>query len=189
VPHTLSLTCDDGPHAMAARPRSTSGERLDPVLGRIAGRAGELDREPRFPSENFADLAAAGALTPPPGGLAGEVALVRAVAAADASTARILDGHLNGIERLTLACPEPLRSAELEQIGTGGLGSPGRAARSARPPLSLSRLLPVEHLRTELGDLGVQPVLEQEQVEVAPGAVQGARSDQRARAADPRRLA
>jgi alkylation response protein AidB-like acyl-CoA dehydrogenase len=100
---------------------STSGECLEPVLERIAGRAGELDREPRFPSENFADLAAAGALTPPPGGLAGEVALVRAVAAADASTARILDGHFNGIERLTLACPEPLRSTELEQIGEGRL--------------------------------------------------------------------
>jgi alkylation response protein AidB-like acyl-CoA dehydrogenase len=88
---------------------------------RIAERAAELDRQPRFPIENFADLAAAGALTPPAGGLADEARLVRAVAAADASTARILDGHLNGIERLALAAPEPLRSTELTQIRGGEL--------------------------------------------------------------------
>ncbi len=97
-------------------PVRMTAERLDSPLARIAARAGELDREPRFPTENFTDLAAAGALTPPPGGLVAEVRLVRAVAAADASTARILDGHLNGIERLMLTCPEPLRSAELTQI-------------------------------------------------------------------------
>ncbi len=89
---------------------------LEQALERIAGRAGELDRQPRFPAENFADLAAAGALVPPSGGLAGEARLVRAVAGADASTARILDGHLNGVERLALACPEPLRGVELAQI-------------------------------------------------------------------------
>ncbi len=92
------------------------GELLGTALARIAARAAELDREPRFPSENFADLAAADALAPPPAGLAGEVRLVRAVAAADASTARILDGHLNGIERLRLAAAEPLRSEELMRI-------------------------------------------------------------------------
>jgi alkylation response protein AidB-like acyl-CoA dehydrogenase len=43
------------------------------------------------------------------------------VAGADASTARILDGHLNGIERLMLAGPEPLRRAELTQIHEGKL--------------------------------------------------------------------
>jgi alkylation response protein AidB-like acyl-CoA dehydrogenase len=88
---------------------------------RIAQRAAELDRQPRFPTENVADLAAAGALTPPPDGLAGEARLVREVAAADASTARILDGHLNGIERLTLSAREPLRSTELTQIQEGEL--------------------------------------------------------------------
>ena len=46
---------------------------------------------------------------------------MRAVATADASTARILDGHLNGIERLTLAAPEPLRSAEMTLIHEGKL--------------------------------------------------------------------
>ncbi len=100
---------------------TTRGESPEWALKRIAGRASQLDREPRFPTENFTDLAAAGALTTPPHGLAGEVPLVRAVAAADASTARILDGHLNGIERLTLAAPEPLHSAELAQIREGKL--------------------------------------------------------------------
>ncbi len=100
--------------------RMTTG-RLQDALARIAERAGGLDREPRFPIENFTDLAAAGALTPPPDGLAGEVQLVRAVAAADASTARVLDGHLNGIERLTLTGSEPLRSTELTQIQEGRL--------------------------------------------------------------------
>jgi alkylation response protein AidB-like acyl-CoA dehydrogenase len=97
------------------------GEGLEWALKRIAARAGELDRGPRFPNENFTDLAAIGALTTPPDGLAGEVRIVRAVAAADASTARILDGHLNGIERLTLNAPEPLRSTELTQIREGKL--------------------------------------------------------------------
>ncbi len=96
-------------------------ERLQAALASIAARAGELDCEPRFPAENFDDLATAGALTLPPDGLAGEVRLVRAVAAADASTARILDGHLNGSERLKLAGPEPLRSNELTQIQEGKL--------------------------------------------------------------------
>jgi alkylation response protein AidB-like acyl-CoA dehydrogenase len=100
---------------------SAHSESLEPVLRRIAGRARELDREPRFPTENFTDLAAAGASTSPSDRLAGEVWLVRAVAAADASTARILDGHLNGIERLTLVGPEPLRSTELTQIHEGKL--------------------------------------------------------------------
>jgi alkylation response protein AidB-like acyl-CoA dehydrogenase len=91
-------------------------ESLEWALERISARAGELDREPRFPLENFKDLAAAGALSTPADGLAGEVRLVRTVAAADASTARILDGHLNGIERLQITAQEPLRSDELAQI-------------------------------------------------------------------------
>lgn len=99
----------------------TTGKGLEWALAQIATRAGELDREPRFPAENFTDLAAAGALAPPPGGLAGEVRIVRAVAGADASTARILDGHLNGIERLTLSAPAPLSSAELTHIHEGTL--------------------------------------------------------------------
>jgi len=112
---------------------AASGSGLQWALARIAARAGELDREPRFPAENFADLAVVGALSPSPSGLAGEdrlaseaglardVRLVRALAAADASAARILDGHLNGIERLELSAPEPLRSTELARIRAGEL--------------------------------------------------------------------
>lgn len=94
---------------------------LEQALERIASRASELDSEPRFPTENLTDLRAAGALESSSDGLDVEVRLVRAVAAADASTARILDGHLNGIERLTLAGPEPLRCAELTRIRDDGL--------------------------------------------------------------------
>ncbi|HEY1687649.1 MAG TPA: hypothetical protein VGF95_02180 [Solirubrobacteraceae bacterium] len=123
--------------------RAPSGA-LEHALARIAERAAELDRQPRFPTENFADLAIAGALTPPEGGLVDEARLVRAVAAVDASTARILDGHLNGIERLALTAPEPLRSTELVQIQEGelllgvwgadpgaGEGSPARLERDS----------------------------------------------------------
>lgn len=102
-------------------PVRVTKEDLAGVLARIAERADELDREPRFPSENFTELAAAGALISPSDDLAGEVRLVRAVAAADASTGRILDGHLNGVERLTLVGPEPLRSTELTWIREGKL--------------------------------------------------------------------
>jgi alkylation response protein AidB-like acyl-CoA dehydrogenase len=92
------------------------------TLERIGDRARGLDREPRFPHENFADLAATGAMQPAAaGGLAREVRLVRAVAGVDASTARILDGHLNGLERVSLCAREQLCSQELAQIQEGRL--------------------------------------------------------------------
>lgn len=92
---------------------------------RIAGRARELDRAPRFPAENIEDLRAAGALQLPADRaritLREEIALVRAVAEADASTARIFDGHLNGVERLALGAPAQLRATELEGVANGDL--------------------------------------------------------------------
>ena len=71
---------------------------------------------------------------------------MRAVAAADASTARILDGHLNGVERLALRAPEPeLLQRELAAVARGelllgvwgadpapGRGRAGAAARDGR---------------------------------------------------------
>jgi alkylation response protein AidB-like acyl-CoA dehydrogenase len=127
-----------------APPMGATDKTVEWALGQIATRASELDREPRFPAENFTDLAAAGALAPSAHGLAHDVRLVRAVAAVDASTARVLDGHLNGSERLALCAPDPLRSAELIQIREGNLllgvwgadpvaaeGSPAHIARSA----------------------------------------------------------
>ncbi len=101
--------------------RCTPTKGLEWALERIADRAHEFDRQPRFPTENFADLAAAGALDSQPAGLPFEVRLVRSVAAADASTARILDGHLNGLERLRLAGDQPLPVAELAALGEGQL--------------------------------------------------------------------
>lgn len=53
------------------------------------------------------------------GSFAEEWALVRATAAADGSRARILDGHLNALERLRLWAPEPLRGAELAAVANG----------------------------------------------------------------------
>ena len=46
---------------------------------------------------------------------------LRAVARADASVGRILDGHLNGVERVAVLAPEPLRSSDLERIAAGEL--------------------------------------------------------------------
>ena len=67
---------------------------LTTALARIASRSGAYDRKPRFPRENFADLAATGVIQLPADrdrcGLVRETELVRAVATADASTARIL---------------------------------------------------------------------------------------------------
>jgi alkylation response protein AidB-like acyl-CoA dehydrogenase len=47
--------------------------------------------------------------------------VLRAVAGADGSIGRILDGHFNGVERVSLLAPEPLRSRELEAIVSGEL--------------------------------------------------------------------
>ncbi len=96
------------------------------ALEQIAQRAGELDAEPRFPAEDFASLRAAGvpqlAADRSRCDLVGEATIVRRVAGADASAARILDGHFNGVERLALlAGDDELRSRELAQIADGAL--------------------------------------------------------------------
>jgi alkylation response protein AidB-like acyl-CoA dehydrogenase len=134
--------------------RDTPGIETGPALERIASHAGELDSDPRFPRESFDLLRGAGVLQ-----RAGErkrcefgweIAIVRSVAAADASTARILDGHLNGAERLALCGPEELRSRELDSVARGelligvwgadpgpGEGLPARIEQSARSGLVL----------------------------------------------------
>lgn len=98
---------------------------LEGALAQLLARAGELDTNPRFPRANFESLKRAGILQ-----LAGardsvtfarEVELIRAVASADASTARILDGHFNGAERLALLAPSELREVELDAIRDGEL--------------------------------------------------------------------
>jgi hypothetical protein len=127
---------------------------LQHALVEIAARAGQLDSAPSLPAENLADLAQIGALAPPEEGRAWplhrDVALVRAVARADASTARILDGHLNGVERLVVSAPAELRDGELAAIAEGrlrlgvwgadpapGEGTPARLAHAADGSLIL----------------------------------------------------
>jgi alkylation response protein AidB-like acyl-CoA dehydrogenase len=91
----------------------------------VASTAEEHDRDPRFPSEGFAALMAVG--VPQLAGerehcdLAREVGLVRSLAAVDASSARILDGHFNGVERVALCAESSLRDLELEGVRTGEL--------------------------------------------------------------------
>jgi len=133
---------------MSMRPAHARGAPVLPLPGaleRIADRADALDREPRFAHEDFADLHATGALraaAAEPGDLCAEIALVRAVAAADASTARILDGHLNGLERLSRGAESRLREREMQAIREGRLllGVWGAdPARGEGPPAQLIR--------------------------------------------------
>jgi alkylation response protein AidB-like acyl-CoA dehydrogenase len=119
------------------------------ALEQIAAHAGELDGEPRFPAEGFASLLTAGvpqlAADRSRCDLVAEAALIRSVAAADASVARILDGHFNGVERLALLADDAeLRARELARVAAGellfgvwgadpapGEGEPARIERAA----------------------------------------------------------
>lgn len=102
---------------------------LDEALARVAASADERDRAatPPFPEEAIADLEAVGALAwnaqpgterPP---AAAELGLVRSVARADGSIGRIVDGHLNGVERLAVQAPAELRDRELAAVRAGRL--------------------------------------------------------------------
>jgi hypothetical protein len=99
--------------------------RLDQAVAAVAAGAAELDRAPRFPRDAIAELTAAGAPALTIGAaktgasVAPEWGLLRRVAAADASVARILDGHLNAIERLEAAAEPPLREVELAKVAAG----------------------------------------------------------------------
>ncbi len=102
---------------------------LEAILARISAGASGRDAHPTFPEDPFERLAPTGALAipvPDPIGSQGRRAsfeeewrVLRAVAGADGSVGRILDGHLNGVERVSLLAPEPLRSRELEAITAG----------------------------------------------------------------------
>ena len=103
-------------------------QRLDAALARITAGADALDRHPAFPYAAFDDLASAGVLgatMPGPSGpsttFADQLHLVREVSRADGSVGRILDGHFNAIERLTMACPGTLEEGERAQIAVGEL--------------------------------------------------------------------
>ncbi|MGB3633673.1 MAG: hypothetical protein WA982_06505 [Rubrobacteraceae bacterium] len=102
------------------------------VLERIYAGAVERDANPAFPFEPFKELAATNVLglpVPDPpirsfgrrGSFADEWQVLRAAAKADSSVGRILDGHFNGVERISVLTPEPLRSRELEAVAAGEL--------------------------------------------------------------------
>lgn len=101
------------------------GALLDQALAATAVGAEALDRAPAFPAPALAALAEAGALTATIGAVRAELSVVpewellRRVAAADASVGRILDGHLNAIERLEVAAEPELRETELAKLEGG----------------------------------------------------------------------
>ncbi len=123
---------------------------LDAALARIAAGADERERPPvpPFPADAFDLLRDAGALAfnatagtrrPP---AARELALVRAVAAADGSVGRIFDGHLNAVERLAVHGEGELRERELALVAAGRLRAgvwggeplPGEGPSALLPP-------------------------------------------------------
>jgi alkylation response protein AidB-like acyl-CoA dehydrogenase len=116
----------------STRSRTLDVTSLESVLSRVGHGAAERDAHPAFPEGPFRELAAAGILAmpaPAPGDVNGkrrasfaeEWDVLRAVARADGSIGRILDGHLNGIERLSVLTPEPLRSREFAAVAAGQL--------------------------------------------------------------------
>jgi len=104
---------------------------LQAIVAGISAGAAERDAHPSFPEAAFRQLAVSGALAlpvPDPvdehgrrATFAEEWRVLRAVAHADGSVGRILDGHFNGVERLSLLAPEPLRSTELGAVVAGEL--------------------------------------------------------------------
>jgi alkylation response protein AidB-like acyl-CoA dehydrogenase len=88
------------------------------ALAQVAAGAAARDREPAFPFDAMTVLAQAGALGRC-GSISREWELVRAVAQADGSVGRIVDGHYNAVERIELLADEPLRSAHLEEVAAG----------------------------------------------------------------------
>jgi alkylation response protein AidB-like acyl-CoA dehydrogenase len=111
--------------------RAQTAPAIEFVLSEIASGAAERDAHPTFPEGPFRELAATGILAmpaPEPDGdgkrrasFAEEWGVLRAVARADGSVGRILDGHFNGVERVSVLAPEPLRSEELAAVCAGRL--------------------------------------------------------------------
>lgn len=92
------------------------------VLERVAAGAAGRDRDASgaFPHGAIRALAEAGLLSAR-GRYGSELGLLRRVGAADAGVARILDGHLNALERLEVQGPPKLRDGEREGLRNGRL--------------------------------------------------------------------
>src|ERR671910_3275117 len=138
---------------------------LEAILAGISAGASGRDAHPSFPEDPFARLAPSGALAipvPDPvkkhgrrATFAEEWRVLRAVAGADGSVGRILDGHFNGVERVSLLAPESLRSRELTAIAAGklllgvwgadpipGEGEPARLVQDEAGPRARPRAWP-----------------------------------------------
>lgn len=101
---------------------AAAGPRLDPVLlGRLMD---EHDRrvDGAFPAAAWTALERAGLTRPGPhADLGDDLAAVRRVSACDVSLGRLLDGHLNAVERLRVQVGGPLAEAELARVASGRL--------------------------------------------------------------------
>jgi hypothetical protein len=98
------------------------GVTLGEALEWIAATADERDAEPmpQFPEDAIGRLEVAGGLSAD-ADAADELGLVRRIAAADGGVGRIVDGHLNAIERVAVQAPAELRERELAQLKAGRL--------------------------------------------------------------------
>jgi alkylation response protein AidB-like acyl-CoA dehydrogenase len=102
---------------------------LAPAVEQITAGAEELDRHPAFPTAAFAALRESGVLALTLGddhgersvSFAAELELLRVVSRADGSVGRILDGHLNAVERLTVSRPGSLAGEERHAVAAGEL--------------------------------------------------------------------
>ncbi|HWF24442.1 MAG TPA: acyl-CoA dehydrogenase family protein [Solirubrobacteraceae bacterium] len=124
----MQALLDGSAEPLDRRPGLPDRRALDAALARIASNADGLDRHPAFPHDAFRELAGAGVLgatLPGPDGrripFVDELRLVREVSRADGSVGRILDGHFNAVERLTLACPRILEDGDQARIARGEL--------------------------------------------------------------------
>jgi alkylation response protein AidB-like acyl-CoA dehydrogenase len=115
----------------AAKRVLPSSVDFNTVVAQISEGAAGRDADPAFPHRPFKALSEAGLLalpvSDPPrsrgrlASLGEEWRILRAVARADGSVGRILDGHLNAVERVSVLAPEPLRTRELEAVASGEL--------------------------------------------------------------------
>jgi hypothetical protein len=112
------------PSPAAAGVGAASLEQALAIVGADAARH-DRDLGGAFPEAAVAALERAGVFactaSEPPRRYAEELALLRTVARFDTGVARILDGHLNAVERLRVQAPEALAERELAEIAAGRL--------------------------------------------------------------------
>ncbi len=111
--------------AVAPRVSGLDAAAVAAALAHVAELAPLHDRtgDGAFPEASWAALAAAGIPAATVGGLpaAGELGLVTAIARADVSLGRLLDGHYNAVQRLAVQVDPALAVAELAGVRAGTL--------------------------------------------------------------------